>query len=485
MAQMRLPRASPANLLLGAVFALAAALRVALCLVNTEANDDHMTPIRMLAESWRPPARGECPECFQPKLFYAAGAVLLKVLRLREGRAATLAVQAMNCAAGIGTLWIVLLFARGLTTDPVRRLLVFSTAALNPYLIAVSAQASNDAFVVLFSTLALYFLFQFLGDGQDRRRRALLITLCTALAGLSKGNGLLVFAGIAVLLTAKIWSDGRSSRTRRFDAAFLTAFVLAFLLVVPYFGQYVRNYRTSGSPFATNQERDAPPFFFEETFPPRPGITSVARSYFTFPLVDLLARPRINTSDMLCIAGDASACSEARAPESDPEAVRAPEHQTSFWALLYGSAHSVDYYQWPRSWRTRAPALVALTRTIFVLALVPTALLLAGLIAILAALARSLGRGGGVPDAPRAAAAAFAGGFVAWLIAYSLSYRDFSTVKAIYLFPGLLAYVAVFDAGWGACAANPRTRARLAAALAALCALYALEVACLVARLAA
>jgi amino acid permease len=35
-------------------------------------------------------------------------------------------------------------------------------------------------------------------------------------------------------------------------------------------------------------------------------------------------------------------------------------------------------------------------------------------------------------------------GYVAFIVVYSLRYRDFSTMKAEFLFPGLLAYVLLF-----------------------------------------
>src|SRR3989442_15182227 len=53
-------------------------------------------------------------------------------------------------------------------------------------------------------------------------------------------------------------------------------------------------------------------------------------------------------------------------------------HRTSLWSQLYGRAHFSHFAQHPPSWRNTSPLVVTVGRLIFVLALLPTAFLLAG-----------------------------------------------------------------------------------------------------------
>lgn len=444
--------------LLLAAFLLAAGLRLALALVNTEANDDHMSAVFMVKESGRLPIRGECHECFQPKLFYASSAVLLKVLDLGPGRAAVRAVQLMNCAAGLATLWLLLLFVESLPAAPTQRLAGFCLAAFNPYLVAIHAQASNDAFAVLFSTAALYHAFVYFRARSGGR--LLSFTLFSALASLSKGTGLVLFVGFGLLLTAAAWtaSGGAARKAARRHAAL---FVLGYLLVVPYFGQYVRNYREFGSPFVTNMAKDPLPYFFKETYPARPGMTSIFNSYFSFYFPQLLRVPMISAD-----------------PGPDQY------HKTSFWTLLYGTTHTLHYYQWPKTWRSKARYAFDLARAIFVLALIPTVLFAFGLLQMAAELLESLRRDERAALlSPRAIALLFTLGFGSFLIVYSLFHRDFGSVKAIYIYPGLLAFVVAFGEGYALCASRAHVRAWINGGIGLLCLLYAADVAAVIARL--
>jgi hypothetical protein len=113
-----------------------------------------------------------------------------------------------------------------------------------------------------------------------------------------------------------------------------------------------------------------------------------------------------------------------------------PLHRTSLWSQLYGRAHIVHFAQHPPSWRNTSPPVAAISRLILLFALVPTTLLLAGMVRMLWRL--------GAAASSDALLAVTALGFFAFMIAYTISYRDFSTMKAEFLFPGLLAYVLLF-----------------------------------------
>ena len=68
----------------------------------------------------------------------------------------------MSCAAGIVTLWIALVFlCSEINVSANVRFLSFSLMALNPGLIGINAQATNDSFVILFASPALYSGYHF------------------------------------------------------------------------------------------------------------------------------------------------------------------------------------------------------------------------------------------------------------------------------------------------------------------------------------
>jgi hypothetical protein len=83
---------------------------------------------------------------------------------------------------------------------------------------------------------------------------------------------------------------------------------------------------------------------------------------------------------------------------------------------------------------------------ILVLALLPTAFLLAGLLRGAAEVATTAcGRASQTRETlGKELLVIVAVGFIAFIVVYTLRYRDFSTMKAEFLFPGLLAYVFLF-----------------------------------------
>jgi len=56
-------------------------LRIALALVNDEANNDHLSVIRVMAYENRIPEKDEFKEAFQPKLYHGTVAALFRILR--------------------------------------------------------------------------------------------------------------------------------------------------------------------------------------------------------------------------------------------------------------------------------------------------------------------------------------------------------------------------------------------------------------------
>ena len=82
-------------------------LRVYLALVNTEANDDHLTIIRIIAQQHRLPRLRDAWEGFQPKLYHVPVAVLWNLSPWQSPTVQLRIAQLVACAAGIATLFVV------------------------------------------------------------------------------------------------------------------------------------------------------------------------------------------------------------------------------------------------------------------------------------------------------------------------------------------------------------------------------------------
>jgi hypothetical protein len=391
-----------------------ALLRLYLALVNTQANDDHLSVIRIIAHEHRFPHLREAWEGFQPKLYHSVVALLWDLSPWQSAGVQVRIAQLVSCAAGIATLFILYRALARETLAPAIRFLALALVAFNPTLIGLSVQATNDAFVILFGTLALSAGAAFLRSGS--RREFFALTIAVILALLSKGNGLVIFAAAAATLALGVLRleavPGVSrGRLAALTAAF-TGLVVASAIVL---GPYRANREDTGDPFAINGDKAPLPHFIERTYVFRPGTTSIVDTYLTFRLVDLLEHPVIS---------------------NDVEGY--PLHRTSLWSQLYGRAHFVHFAQHPPSWRTTHPVVLWLGRFIFLAALWPTALLLAGMARSIVAVltpGRSL----------ETTLFTLAGvGYFLFIILYSLVYRDFSTMKAEFLFPALLPYVTWF-----------------------------------------
>jgi len=417
------------------VFVCAVLLRVVLSLVNTESNDNHLEVIRIMAYENRIPVRNEAHEAFQPKLYHATVAAFLKLVSSDAIWLQVVIAQLVSCAAGVLTLIVAYRFMDELKVTEKVRFLSFSLLALNPDLIGINAQATNDSFVILFVSLALYFGFHFF---QRQRTGDLCGMLISAvLAGISKGNGLVVFIAILVVFGIAFYQTQAGSYwTARRMGFCCSIFFVSYLSLVPVLGPYLDHYRHYGSPFVINSD-DVPvpfPHFFEKSYSKwsRPGVVSVSDAIFTFRFADLLRNPVIsNTFDNY------------------------PRHRTSLWSQLYGRAHFAHFDNWPPSWQLPTggwpwgtwfrPFVLNIGRLILLCALLPTALLVIGLFRKIIDAASFL-KGVEMPNSGLSDLLLIvtAVGYIAFVIMYALQYRDFSYMKAIFVFPAFFAFVSIF-----------------------------------------
>lgn len=417
--------------LVAVTLVLGVVLRVWLALMNADANDPHLPVIRIIAFEHRFPAKAEAWEAFQPKLYHTTVALLWRALPTRDPLVLVHAAQLLSCVAGILTLMVLLRFlrARGGWVGP----LAFALVALSPALVGISAQATNDAFVILFGSLALGFGTRFF----DRWRSGDFagIVVASVLAGLSKGNGLVVILAVLVTFGAAFLFPtlGTASQRRRTALGYGALFVALVVPTVALVGPYATFYREFGTPFVTNWEPSPLPHFYRETVSERPGLTSVVHGLLTFRFIDLL-----------------------RHPASNYDRTVYPRHRTSLWTRVYAQTHSSRFEGWPSSWASESRKVRNLTRLLFVLGLVPTAILGVGLAV---ALSRTIREGwvtlqGASRSAPRSPQwaptvllVAAVLGHLAFVAVYAIWLRDYSSMKQIFVLPALLGFAVLFADG--------------------------------------
>ena len=84
------------------VFIVSAILRLGLALVNREAFDDHIGVVNIILRTNKLPETADCPECFQPKLFYYVASTAIQVahINLNHENSIIIATQLLNFIAG-------------------------------------------------------------------------------------------------------------------------------------------------------------------------------------------------------------------------------------------------------------------------------------------------------------------------------------------------------------------------------------------------
>jgi hypothetical protein len=405
---------------LSAILVLAVIFRLVGVVVNNEANDPHLEVSQIMAYQHRVPAATEVWEAFQPKLYHGTVAAVLMVLPANLPVVLqTRVAQAVSCAAGILTVYLLLGFLRSVPLSARTQELAFALVALNPKMIATSIQATNDAFVILFATLAItagYRFFQAFA-----RRDFLWMTLGVLLACVSKGSGLPVAIAVLCTFVAALF---RPAIGRARIAGFAALMLAAFIMFVPLAGEYWARYQQTGDAFWSSQQRSLPPHFLDETFAEgkRPGITSIVGGYFTFRLINLLAEPLATNGAEVY-----------------------PPHRTSLWSFAYASAHSNHFDYYPPSWQLNNPGVLWLLRFIWIVALVPTALLVMGTVRGMLRVAKETFSSSAPPDwCGRVLLAVVTGGYVAFLMLYTYQYRDYGTMKPIFVYTVMAPFMGYF-----------------------------------------
>ncbi|MGA2490420.1 MAG: hypothetical protein ABSF99_09615, partial [Anaerolineales bacterium] len=166
-----------------------------------------------------------------------------------------------------------------------------------------------------------------------------------------------------------------------------------------------------------------PPLIGKTKYNDRGGILSIQDGFLTFKFVNLLEHPRIEYGQD-----------------------NYPPNRTSFWTMLYGSANSASFSNYPPSWSTSGTQGFLLTQGIFILALLPSFLFLFGCLMETFVFLRSIFKRDFiiVQTTSYGLFTLTFLGYISFAIIYALFYQTFLVLKAIFIFPALLTFPLLF-----------------------------------------
>jgi hypothetical protein len=344
------------------VFVVAVLLRLVLATVNREQSDNHVDVINMMAFENKIPEydrdRDRVKEAFQPKLYHATVAGILKLdpsdkewrpcAAEYPGSPHTVWVgQMVSCVAGILTICVVLRFLGLLDLSARTRFFTFSLVALNPALISINVQVTNDSFMILFGSLSVYWAYRFFRD--FRLWDFVWMTAAAISTVMSKATGLPLCLAITLVFAITVARTSANATPRPttvllYAVVFWVALLASLTIVAPKVGSYWELYRRYGSPFVTNRFPEPFPRLFEPTaFTGDPGVRSIAESLFTFRIIGLLRDP-------LVVNGRVE---------------NYPLHRTSLWSGVYGRTNFIRFDDYFESWRPRSALATSIARLTF------------------------------------------------------------------------------------------------------------------------
>jgi len=456
-------------LLFMGIFILASFLRIYPAVLNRDANDDHFEVIEIIAYEGRIPDKSElnCLQCYQPKLYHYTVAKLVNLFSVSTGPHLKIISQLISTVAGIITLVFVYFFLKQLPIRESTRLITFSLTAFNPALIGINIQGTNDSFVILFSTAALYFLYSFFLKGS--LNSFVFMTFSAILATLSKGSGLIIFLGIVSVFLIKILSTFGSWALFKKYIIFLCAFLFISIPIISIFSQYDEYYRMYGSPIVINKEKSPLPYFFEKTYVGgKTGTVSLFNGYFTFQFFDLIRTPFL----------------DRKSPTGTYSSSK-----SSLWTQLYARSNFIQYEGYPKDWFTKyTNHIYRLGKIIYVIALIPLVIFLFGI--FLDTKKNICGLFKNKFSYFKAEHtwlfSLFFWAFILFIIKFTIEYREFSSMKPIYIYPALLTFVYMFSLGLTFVTerlSKPYVRKSIFFALFLLIVLYIIDIAYLIQKL--
>lgn len=416
-----------------AILAASSLLRIILGFYNSAANDNHLVVSHLISEylasGIMPEKIWSCWECYHPKLYHGILALIFYVFDIHQDR--IIIGQQLNVAAGITTLLIARKIISVLPLSSPWKLLVFALFCFNPSLILINIQATNDSFVIAFGSICTYYLLVY--SANHNIRDLVLSALFLLFSLLTKGSGLAIFAWFIVSITLiaalnlRLEKPALAKQQMLLLAAIATVIISVLILIPsPYstYKAYLKRWINTSNFAAVNFEAAPAPSVFERSYHRRPGVISIYDSYFRLNVIDLIKHPYISNGSRIW-----------------------PWHRTSLWSQLYGRLHFSYFAQWVITGKD--PATMLLGSIIMVAAVFPTLVFLLGIAAVLKNFLQIFRHNSRISPFLRFQILSLieVGSFIALIILFTLSHRDFSSMKDIYLMPAILAFLVLFSLG--------------------------------------
>ena len=233
------------RLLLISIFTLSLTLRLILCLINDQANDNHYEVIEWTIKNHALPQDEICSECFQPKLYYIINLAIISVLKLSLRSEIITCMQMVNFILSFFILLYLWKFIQRQNVSEKIKLAAFALIAFNPCLLGINVQATNDTLEILFGILTIYYADVFF----SKNKFIYIGILCAVLIGASiaKATGVILFIALLIIFIVKLFVGALSEKKIMFKSFVVLLF--NYFLIVPYFGGYYQNYLKYNEPF--------------------------------------------------------------------------------------------------------------------------------------------------------------------------------------------------------------------------------------------
>lgn len=401
------------------IFALSSILILALAWLNGGfANDDHFTVIELIARFGELPRSTQCWQCYHPKLYHLIVATFWNVAGISSPFWKHVSAQLFSAAFGISTLYLFMRFMRSLNYPERIKLLVFAFFAFNPRFIAISGQATNDTLVIFLGTLNLYALLKLFKAPSLKYSLVVIFTL--VIGAMSKLNFGVYFIGTVMALG--ILSLLYKNFTFSLHKGFLGTLVLGVMISATtffFFNGYARDYRETGKLFTYNTPTYSLPHLYLPDNTYIPGILSVYSGFFKFHYVDLIKNPHLSYTGRI-----------------------RQKHMHSHWSQVYARYYFLGFDNWPAAWRTDNKYITFVGKLSLAVGIFPTLLLFFGLFLTVKEAFRASWK-----TNPDWIYLLYILGFLGFSVLFSLIGRTFVFMKAIYIFPGLLATIVPFLKG--------------------------------------
>jgi len=397
------------------IFIICTVPRFFISFINQESNDDHAETVKQWMMKGEYPAVDDCFECFQPPAYYWVIKNICKLNINNDKPVIYATMKWVNFVFGIFILLYIIYACTFFNLWIGYQYIIALFWGLNPKLIAICAQMTNDTAIILLGLIYTHLLYLFFKNYFVFKKFFYLVIIAS-LAALTKGTGLL-FIGVTALLLLYLILANKVIINKLWIS--YGAVLFAAIICVAYFGNYYRKYQENGNPFITNWKADNPPNFFKfDSSKARLGITTVSQSFFTFRIFDLVINPAIENGYK-----------------------NTPINRTSFFTMLYAQYSNVFYEQYPHGWRNKDPLPTLFAQINYIVQLPLLLVFIFGVIQFVKDLLKRK-----QVDYYFCLFLLFCI-FMFFLIYYAYIFRDFSFIKVIFIFPILASIIHIFFRG--------------------------------------